>query len=256
MLHYRPSDSRQAGGLNALKNISTQGRCENPRRPFLKASDNGQKIVYIIRPDCKLWSCEACAERRRRLWVFYANFGGDCLLAKGRTLTFVTLTSHRLVRTLSSGLTVWRKAWPKLSARWRRATPGVQYVSVPEHGKIGHFHVHLITTAELRSRWYKDNAAETGLGYQAKAVPIVSATECGGYIGKYLGKAINYQGWPPYVRRVNTSQKWPRPPEPKTPYEWAYIGNDFGRASVAARAYLRAGWTVETTIDGLTDSPY
>lgn len=245
------SPRRQAGGLKALKEQSDVLQCETPHRPYLKAMDNAKKTVYFIRPDCGQWSCKPCAERRRRIWVFYANYGGDALLAEGRSLSFVTLTSHRLVRSLSGGIKVWRSAWPKLSARWRRATDDLQYLYVPEAGKIGHFHVHLITTAQLPSRWYKDNAASTGLGYQAKAVPIVSATECGGYIGKYLGKALAVGNYPKYFRRVNSSRKWPKPQDVKTPYEWEALGHNSSKVKFLIDVAREEGWTVEHSLKEL-----
>jgi len=127
----------------------------------------------------------------------------------------------------------------------------VQYLYVPEHGKVGHFHVHLITSATLPSRWYSDNAAETGLGYQAKAIPIEAAIECGGYVGKYLGKAMAYQKWPPYFRRVNSSRKWPRPPDVENLFAWLHLGNNKSRVAVSAIGYRRAGWKVETSIEGI-----
>ncbi len=245
------SPRRQAGGLKALKEHLDVSECKTPYRPYLKAIDEKSKTVYYIRPDCKLWSCKSCAERRRRIWVFYANYGGDALLAQGRSLSFVTLTSHRMVRSLSSGIKVWRSAWPKLSARWRRATDRLQYLYVPEAGKIGHFHVHLITTAELPSRWYKDNAASTGLGYQATAVSIVSATECGGYIGKYLGKALAVGNYPKYFRRVNSSQGWPKPKEPGTPYEWEMLGSNPQKVIFRMELDREKGWTVEHSLKEL-----
>lgn len=245
------SATRQGGGSKALKEHLDVSECKTLRRPYMKATDNETKTIYIIRPNCKQWSCKPCAERRRRVWVLYANYGGDALLAQGRSLSFVTLTSHRMVRSLSGGISVWRKAWPKLSARWRRATDRLQYLYVPEAGRIGHFHVHLITTATLPSRWYKDNAASTGLGYQAKAVPIVSATECGGYIGKYLGKALTVGNYPKYFRRVNSSQGWPKPPEPQTPYEWKILGSDLQRIIFLMEIDREEGWQVEHSLKEL-----
>jgi len=164
---------------------------------------------------------------------------------------FVTLTSHELVRSLIAGLAVWRKAWPKLSAKMRRRTDGMQYLYVPELTKAGSFHVHLITSCELKTRWYKDNARAAGLGHQAKAVVILSGVECGGYCTKYLTKAIALQGWPKYTRRVNRSQGWPRPPEPKTPYDWKTLGSDVLRARFSVSMYAQAGWTIETSLEEL-----
>ncbi len=245
------SPRRQAGGLKALKEQSNGGECNTPRRPYMKAVDNAKKIVYIIRPDCKQWSCKSCAERRRRVWVLYANYGGDVLLAQGRSLSFVTLTSHRLVRSLRRGIEVWRGAWPLLSSRWRRAAPGLQYLYIPEHVRGSNFHVHLITTAPLPTRWYKDNAAETGLGYEAKAVRILDPTWCGGYVAKYLGKAMSNMDYPKYFRRVNTSRAWPRPADPKTPYEWAMLGSDKSKVIFLIEIDREEGWQVEHSLKEL-----
>lgn len=245
------SHPRQGVGLNALKNNSTFSGCETPNRPYLKATDEANKTVYIIRPDCRQWSCKPCAERRRRLWVFIANFGGDNFLAAGRECTFVTLTSHRLVRTLVGGIWVWRRAWPRLSAKMRRAAPGMQYLYVPEHREGFHFHVHMITTADMPERWYKDHSAKAGMGYQAKAEPILSAKHCGGYVGKYLGKALSHMRYPKYFRRVNKSQGWPVPPDVKSPYLWAALGHDVSRVIFEVEMHIEAGWVVEHSLDEL-----
>ncbi|KKM24530.1 hypothetical protein LCGC14_1604220, partial [marine sediment metagenome] len=57
----------KAEGLNALIEQSDALGCFTASRPYLKAVDRETKTVYFIRPDCKSWSCEFCAERRRRL---------------------------------------------------------------------------------------------------------------------------------------------------------------------------------------------
>ncbi len=244
---------RQAGGLNALKNNPTFWGCETPNRPYLKATDEANKTIYIIRPDCKLWSCRPCAERRRRLWVFVANFGGDALLSEGRECTFVTLTSSRMVRTLAGGIWVWRRAWPKLSARWRRAEKDLQYLYVPEHTEGFNFHVHLITTATLPSKWYKDNGAATGLGYIAEASPILEAKHCGGYVGKYLAKALANMKYPKYFRRVNTSRGWPKPPNIESPYVWAALGANPSKVKFLAAVAREEGWVVEHSLEELSE---
>lgn len=241
----------EADGLKCFIEQSDASRCETVSRPYLKATNNETKVVCFIRPDCKTWACSHCAEQRRRLWAYLAISGGDVLLRAGRELSFVTLTSHKRNREIARAIKVWRDAWPKLSARWRRATPGVQYLYIAEHRQRVHFHVHIITTATLPTRWYKDNAAETGLGYQAKAVPIDRAVECGGYVGKYLGKAIALDGWPPYWRRVNTSRKWPKPEPEENSHVWLCLGNQTSRVAMSAGAYKRAGWAVETSLQEL-----
>lgn len=245
------SHPRQGVGLNALKNNSTLTACETPNRPYLKATDETTKTIYIIRPDCRQWSCKPCAERRRRLWVFIANYGGASFLAEDRPTTFLTLTSHRLVRTLVRGIWVWRRAWPKLSARWRRAETDLQYLYIPEHKEGFHFHVHFITTAQLPEKWYKKNGAETGLGYIAKAKPIIEVKHCGAYVGKYLGKALANMRYPKYFRRVNKTQGWPVAPDVKSPYLWAALGHNVERVIFETEMYSEAGWTVEHSLEEL-----
>lgn len=248
------SGGRQATGLNALKNNPTQALCETPFRPYMKACDYASKTVYFIRPDCKTWGCKPCAARRAAVWRHYAHFGGDALLGAGMELAFVTLTSHEVVRSVTAGVAVWRKAWPKLSARWRRRSPGAQYFYVGEQKKAMNFHVHMVTSANIETRWYKDNARACGLGYEAKAVPVLSGLECGGYITKYLTKAIAILDWPKYWRRVNTSRKWPKPEKPETPYDWACLGNDVLRVRSSARMYKWHGWRIATTLEELGTS--
>lgn len=245
---------RQATGLKALKNNPTVGGCEAYNRPYLKACDNTTQTVYFIRPDCKSWSCQPCAARRAAVWRHVASYGGDALLAQGLGLSFVTLTSHEVVRSVTAGVAVWRKSWPKLSARWRRRAPGAQYFYVGEQKKAMNFHVHMVTSADIQTRWYKDNARACGMGYEAKAVPVTSGIECGGYCTKYLVKAIAVEGWPKYWRRINTSRNWPKPEEPETPYDWTNLGDDVLRVKFSMAVYARLGWTISTSLEELNTS--
>ncbi len=191
-----------------------------------------------------MWSCKPCAERRKHKWFIDAWYGGEILLQRGAELSFVTLTSHKAVNTFYAGIVVWRRAWPKLSARWRRASPGLQYLWIPERGKLGRFHAHLITTAALDTRWYKDNGARTGLGYQAAAEKITTASECGAYMVKYLTKSIASTEYPKGFRRVNTSQKWPKIKKHVSEHEWRYIGTDDYDFDRLLSLYAARGWHI------------
>ncbi len=178
------------------------------------------------------------------MWRGIAAFGVTRLLAEGRRCSFVTLTSHKYVKGTLAGVSVWRKAWPKLSARWRRAEHSLQYCYTAEVSKMARFHVHIVTTATLPSRWYKDNAAETGLGYIAKAIPLQSGSQAGNYITKYLTKAVSDGGWPKFWRRVNTSRAFPKPEVVPSPYEWIALGRDEYAVHVEVIRYKRDGWQV------------
>lgn len=242
------SDS-EAGSLIAFKNISTISQCETPNRPYLKGCDAATKTVFYIQPDCKQWSCEYCANRRAHQWRYKAAFGGDTLLKQGRNLMFVTLTSHELIATLVPGLRVWRSAWPKLSAKMRRKQKNMQYLSVPELTKAGRFHVHLITTSELETSWYKDNARKAGLGYMAKAKPVISGAGCGHYVTKYLTKAIALVGWPKNTRRINKSQGWPIAEEPDPLLDWTALGDDLVILRYSMQVYEDLGWKISHKLD-------
>ncbi len=242
------SDSRQAGGLSSPLEQSDVSGCETPNRPYLMRTDASNKTVYFIRPECGQWKCKYCAQERKKSWYLHAAFGGDSLLRAGMELSFVTLTSHRLVRSLTAGIAVWRDAWPKLSARWRRASPGLQYIWMSEHGEVGHFHAHLITTATLPTRWYKDNSAETGLGYKAEAERIHDGRQCGGYMTKYLTKALASGEYPKGYRRVNTSRRWPKVPKYVSPYKWRMIGTDDYDYDQLHALYSARGWLIRDTV--------
>lgn len=146
---------------------------------------------------------------------------------------------------------MWRRAWPRLSARWRRAADDLEYLYIPEHKKGFNFHVHLITTATLPESWYKDNGAQTGMGYMAKASPIVEAVQCGAYVAKYLGKALSQMAYPKYFRRVNTSHGWPKPPPPANERAWATLGSELAKVIFSMETYLEMGWSVEHRLDEL-----
>lgn len=247
----KPSVSRQAGSLLVLIEQSDASECKTPNRPYLQSVSNDTRTMRIIRPNCGLWGCEACSKVRASGWFNIAAYGADVLLAGGVQLFMVTLTSHRKVRSAAGGVRVWRDAWKKLGARWRRQSPGLQYVFVGEYKpptkrkvKATHFHCHMITTADTGQAWYKDNAAQCGLGYMATVEKVTSAAGAGFYVSKYLFKSIAVSGWPKYWRRVNTSRGWLRPPKDEHPEEWLLIGKDPLKVASVIENYVFHGWAV------------
>lgn len=239
------------GGLISSIEQSDADECTTDNRPFLGRTDATTHTAFFIQPDCKLWSCESCAAKRAAHWSYVINFGTAALRDRELQMSMVTLTSHRMVRTLVRGIKVWRSAWPKVSARMRRATPGMQYCYTCEFTSRGHFHAHLATTAKLNTRWYKTAGAETGLGYMAKAVPMSPGEYVGGYFSKYLTKSLDVKGWPRYWRRVNKSRKWPMPPDPEQPYTWVYVGNSIPVVELAMKALMRDGYRISHNIKSL-----
>ena len=94
----------------------------------------------------------------------------------------------------------------------RRKYPGFRYVILPECHKDGRVHWHLVASGNIANRWLKDNAAASGLGYMTTSEPIGEMSAAIGYVSKYISKAIYRANWPPKLRRISTSQKWPELP--------------------------------------------
>jgi hypothetical protein len=138
---------------------------------------------------------------------------------------FLTLTSHEHLETLSKTLYVWPKAWNKLRQRANYAVRAKwHWVMIPEMHKDGRLHVHLIESAGLGTRWWKDNARASGLGWRAEEEEFKSGADnparAASYASKYLGKQLGVRSWPRYFHHIRTSQHFPElPPFGENPYE-------------------------------------
>lgn len=132
------------------------------------------------------------------------------MLASGKRLAFVTLTSHEKLGAQQS-VAVWPKAWKKLHERLRRAVPDTEYLFVPELHRDGRMHAHGIVTDAPARRWWKDEARACGFGYQddmqeAETLRVV------GYMAKYSAKCLESDKFPRGTRRFRASQGWPKLP--------------------------------------------
>jgi len=201
--------------------------CNNSQAVYMRGVHKTDDVVKYIKPDCGLWSCPECGTKNASHWGKVAMYGVSWLIDNGLIPEFLTLTSHRLVRTVPAGLAVYRPAWKKLSVRLKRASPQeIFYMSVYESKKTGHFHVHFVGTFGVSKRWFKDNAAGCGLGYQVELVDIDSVKATAWYVTKYLTKQFE-QAWPKGTRRVNVSQNWPTMPQDgySGDFVWQFAGN-------------------------------
>jgi len=194
-------------------------QCTTPRRPWLMGVNLQAQRAVAFQPRCKLWSCPACAEINRRLWATRTFHGAAALREKGAHIYFLTITSHE---TLSPAGTVrvFPDAWKKLRQRAYRMAGKYQYLMVPEKHQNGRMHVHMVETAGLGTRWWKDNSRECGFGY------MVEEEECSDgnaafYVVKYLGKQMSDNiPWPKRFRRVRVSREWPALPEMERVVGW------------------------------------
>jgi hypothetical protein len=128
-----------------------------------------------------------------------------------KELSFVTVTSHEKLNAKQS-VKVLPNSWHKLSMRLRRRVKGLQYVTIPERHKSGRIHVHGIFDSVVGTRWWKDNARECGMGFQAEEDLVYSASGAGFYMGKYLFKQLSDERWAKNFRRIRTSLYYPKLP--------------------------------------------
>lgn len=159
-------------------------------------------------------------------------------------ISFLTITSNAKLEPQKS-IEVFSSAWNNLLRRARRSGSQGQYMLVPERHKDGRVHGHAIATFNLGTRWWKDNAAETGLGYIAEEEEARTPGGAAFYVSKYLAKSLGVTDWPKNWRRVRTSRGWPKLPELPEAEGWRWQPLDRHVAlSDAVQQLERAGYHV------------
>lgn len=173
-------------------------------------------------PPCKLKSCEECSKKRRVSIVVRIM---SCVHNNPDMYWyFVTFTSRPKVhKTMTSEQSkkVLQSAWSRLRKRLNRRFKQLFWVKVWERHKSGIFHLHAIigTNIPMSQRYIKENAFETGMGYQIKRIPLEGNNHVW-YVAKYSTKT-NVSG-----RAIDWSQNFPKidAPTPESPLEWQYMG--------------------------------
>jgi hypothetical protein len=181
-------------------------------------------MAFVFRPDCKCWNCRSCAERLQARWKQRTYLGVEQYIAQGYDFKFITLTSHESLKTLYQTARIWQSAWPKLRRRVQHIYQDWYWVMIPEQHRDGRLHVHMISSAHLGTRWWKDNARACGLGWRAEEAEFKGdpsdPARAAAYAGKYMGKQMGVRAWPRYFHRIRTSQKFPElPQDPDNPYD-------------------------------------
>ncbi len=205
-----PSGS-EASGLSIIEHLSVIS-CVTEGRPLLRAKSDHLNIVILYRPRCRLWTCPSCGDLNKRKWVARIAHGVKEYQSEGLEFHFVTLTSHRKLKTAAATIAVFKHAWYVLSQRARRKHPGMKYVLIPERHESEKLHCHLLTSAHMETRWYKDNSASCGLGYIADEERLLSVARAAYYVSKYAAKQVGKEIWPKGYRRIRTSRSWPQLP--------------------------------------------
>lgn len=207
-------------GLDVLIEQVAAFECKNAQTPLLKAVNHYAKKAVFFHPRCKLWDCEICGQINKELWTWRAWHGTKFFLQAGWHVDFVTLTSHEKLGAAGS-IAVFPSAWDKLRKRVSRKYPGFQYFAVPETHKDGRLHVHMIVTANLPKRWWKNAGRACGMGYQTDLQEVENAGVTG-YVSKYLAKTLQISNLPKGFRRVRTSQGFPKLPMLVLPDGWTF----------------------------------
>ena len=200
----------EGGGLIFIEQLAAMPlkTCKNAARPTLVTYSPSERLAVVWRPDCNMWNCPYCGERKRKRLVALGYYGAASFLGSGRTLGFITLTSHEKLGAYQS-IKVWPDAWDKLRKRLNRAAPGTEYLFVPELHKTGKMHAHGLVADAPGKRWWKDNARACGFGYQddmqeAETLRVV------GYLAKYTAKTLEHDKFPRGTRRYRASYGWPK----------------------------------------------
>jgi hypothetical protein len=200
--------------------IST-GICTRPNVPYLKGVNHKTHEVLIFRPDCGCWDCPHCAEILVRKHRFRAVHGLQVLSEGGASSDFVTITSHEKLDHQKS-LDVLPKAWKKLRERMNYSAGKSEYLLIPEFHKKGRVHFHMLTTAQLPGRWWKNNARECGFGFMSDAQEVKALGGVANYVSKYLTKMLQSPNLPEHFRRVRTSHGFPKLPDMPPNPDWDF----------------------------------
>lgn len=206
----------------------------------------------IIKARCKLWACEYCGEVNAYQHKIRMLNGINELQSRGHRFDFVTLTSHRRLKTTEDCLRVWRSAWRRLRERIRRkhaknTGDDLAFCIVTEFHKDKRLHWHMLINCQLSTRWYKDSASACGLGYQCESVTMDNAIQGANYATKYLSKSLTEKAYPKKMRRIVYSQTFPDKPDFATAYEWEILD-----AKISLVEAIEQGWRkdLDTYLNG------
>lgn len=178
--------------------------------------------AMLFQTRCKMWSCPDCAKINSDLWCLRLTMGAMALMETGTDIHLVTVTAHER-HSVNRAIEVLPSGWHKLRHRWKRAGGKMEYAMIPEVGKKGHFHVHLITNGSMGTRWWKDTARSCGFGYSNdESDRFISAARAGYYGGKYLSKQLANGTYKKGFHRVRVSQGWPKLPKLARSDHWRF----------------------------------
>jgi len=225
-----------------MANSSGLTHCPTMGTPYLYSDSQSEKIRRIIKARCKLWTCPYCAEINAIAHYIRILNGVNRLQESGEAINFVTITSHEKVRNFKQGYAVWQSAWRKLQERLRRFIKNCgarcEFVYLFELHKKGGLHVHMLVTGSIETRWWKDNARQCRLGYQAKSEQVDNAGLASSYVIKYIAKNIGLEIPVKGFRRINYSRGFPPAQKFDSPDQWTIIEKSISIEIVIEEAWM------------------
>lgn len=229
--------------IEQLQNFATQD-CIKSNRPYLVGVSEVDRIAILCRPPCKMWNCPACAARNASRWI--ARIINHVNIYDANNWKMFTLTAHEKWRGRERSVLNLRQGWKKLYNRIKYEYQVEYYARVWESHKDGSFHLHgLIDTAQMSKRWLKNNARETGMGYQVDLSQIDNAGQVAGYIAKYFLKSEVVGEYPKNLRRIEVSRNWTKLPDLKaaTLLDW-YIQQTRDGQIARAQSFYNRGFDI------------
>lgn len=203
--------------------------CPKPNTPTAIGVDEETGELVASKTGCGMWNCPYCSTVRKNYLARKAYLGIGYYQQNGApNWYFGTITMHENWRGWASVVN-YQTNWNKFYQRMRRITHGpLYYCLLPEHHKDGSLHVHLISTCQAKTRWWKDEGRACGFGYKSENEPLGDTARAVLYVTKYVSKSLDEREWPKNFRRVRFSIRWPEPPQ-RDNRTWRAVPADLAR---------------------------
>lgn len=224
--------------------------CPTHGVPYLIGDSHETKKRKIVKARCKQWNCEFCASINKSEHYNRIANGINRLYKDGYTFAFTTITCHEKWRGHATSLQNWRRNKDKLLARFRRRhkkeySYKPQYVYIPEVHEDGTIHIHGLFSGALQTRWWKDNARASGLGYMAESDEIDSVLQAINYCTKYLSKQMGVASVAKNFRRINYSRGFPTPTRNSSHLDWRMLETDESIENAILEGLVLKGYDVK-----------
>lgn len=240
-------DPERSEGLSFIEQLQklSLNECSTPNRIYMLGRDLNTREMLFTRPPCKMWACPECASRNAKRYIAIIIHGVNEL---GGNWYMFTLTAHENWRGVTS-LDNLRFGWKKLYSKIRYHFGKPYYAKAWDMHKDRTFHLHGLIDLDIPTRWLKDNARKSGIGYQTEIHQIDNAGMVAGYMSKYMLKACELaKYWPKHTRRIQLVHKWPRQDNPlaESGIIWT-IHMDRGKLQRAIWSWEKQGFVLSTT---------